>query len=65
MLAAAHQPTQNHLLHALPIAEFERLSSRLELVPMRLGDALYEPGRELAHAYFPVTAIVSLLYVTH
>ena len=36
----------------------------LELVPLRLGDALYEPGRQLEHAYFPVTAIVSLLYVT-
>lgn len=31
---------------------------------MRLGDAIYEPGRQLEHAYFPVTAIVSLLYVT-
>jgi CRP-like cAMP-binding protein len=60
----AHHPTQNHLLAALPAAEFERLSARLELVPMRLGDAIYEPGRQLEHAYFPVTAIVSLLYVT-
>ena len=60
----AHHPTQNHLLAALPTADFERLSARLELVPMRLGDAIYEPGRQLEHAYFPVTAIVSLLYVT-
>jgi hypothetical protein len=29
-----------------------------------LGDMLYERGRQLEHAYFPVTAIVSLLYVT-
>jgi len=60
----AHHPTQNHLLAALPTAEFERMSARLELVPMRLGDAIYEPGRQLEHAYFPVTSIVSLLYVT-
>jgi len=60
----AHHPAQNHLLAALPTAEFERLSARLELVPMRLGDAIYEPGRQLEHAYFPVTSIVSLLYVT-
>lgn len=65
MLASVQPPHTNHLLFALPIADFERLSSRLELVPMRLGDALYEPGRKLEHAYFPVTAIVSLLYVTH
>jgi hypothetical protein len=25
--------------------------------------ALYEPGEELSHVYFPTTAIVSLLYV--
>jgi len=31
---------------------------------MHLGDALYEPGRKLEHAYFPITAIVSMLYVT-
>ena len=30
---------------------------------MRLGDTLYEPGGQLQHAYFPTTAIVSLLYV--
>jgi CRP-like cAMP-binding protein len=40
------------------------MSAGLELVPMRLGDALYEPARQLEHAYFPITAIVSLLYVT-
>jgi CRP-like cAMP-binding protein len=59
-----HHPSENRLLAALPAAEFERLSAGLELVPMRLGDALYEPGRKLEHAYFPITAIVSMLYVT-
>jgi CRP-like cAMP-binding protein len=58
-----HSPNQNHLLAALPAAEFERLSPHLELVPMLLGDTLYEPGGQLQHVYFPTTAIVSLLYV--
>jgi CRP-like cAMP-binding protein len=31
---------------------------------MRLGDALYESGRQSEHAYFPISAIISLLYVT-
>jgi CRP-like cAMP-binding protein len=61
---ATYQPRQNHLLAALPSVDLERLSGKLELVPMRLGDALYEPGRQLEHAYFPITAIVSLYYVT-
>jgi CRP-like cAMP-binding protein len=63
-LPVVHHPTQNHLLAALPIAELERWSGKLELVPMCLGDALYESGRQLEHAYFPTTSIVSLLYVT-
>jgi CRP-like cAMP-binding protein len=63
-LSVVHNPTQNHLLAALPPEEFGRLSPRLELVPMRLGDALYESGRQSEHAYFPISAIVSLLYVT-
>lgn len=58
-----HNPLQNHLLAALPRAEFERLLPHLELVPMPLGKALYEPGGRLSHVYFPTTAIISLLYV--
>ena len=60
----ASNPNHNHLLAALPAAEFQRLASCLELVPMPLGETLYEPGGELQHAYFPTTAIVSLLYIT-
>jgi CRP-like cAMP-binding protein len=59
-----HNPLQNHLLAALTTEEFERLSGRLELVPLRLGDMLYEPNEQLRYAYFPTTAIISLHYVT-
>jgi CRP-like cAMP-binding protein len=59
----AHTPKQNHLLAALPAADFERLSPHLELVSMPLGKALYESGGRLEHVYFPTTSIVSLLYV--
>jgi len=62
-LATPHSPKQNHLLAALPADEFERLSGHLELVPMPLGEALYESGGRLLHVYFPTTSIVSLLYV--
>ena len=57
-------PSQNHLLAALPTAEFGRLAKHLELVAMPLGQILYEPGGQMQHAYFPTTAIVSLHYVT-
>ncbi len=62
-MTSVHQPNQNHLLAALPAAELERLSEHLELVPMRLGEMLYEPGGQLQYAYFPTTCIVSLHYV--
>lgn len=58
-----HSPRQNHLLAALPAAEFERMAPHLELVKLRLGEVLYEPNDYLQHAYFPATAIVSLHYV--
>src|SRR5438105_1285024 len=61
-MPAPHSPSQNHLLAALPTAEFERLSAHLELVPLLLGDTLCESGEQLQHAYFPTTAIVSLHY---
>ena len=61
-MSLPHNPNQNHLLAALPEAEFERLAPHLQLVPMLLGETLYEPGGQLQHVYFPTTAIVSLLY---
>ena len=57
-----HSPMQNHLLAAMPEADFARLAPHLELVPMRLGEALHEPGVCVQHAHFPTTAIVSLLH---
>jgi CRP-like cAMP-binding protein len=63
VVSSPHSPNQNHLLAALPTAEFERLLPQLELVPMRLGEVLCESGQQLQHAYFPTTAIVSLHYV--
>src|SRR5271170_2826230 len=62
-MALPHNPNQNHLLAALPAAEFGRLAPHLELVPMLLGESIYEPGSRLQHVYFPTTAIVSLLYI--
>ena len=56
-------PKTNQLLAALPDAEWQRWLPQLELVDLSLGKVLYESGNTLSHAYFPTTAIVSLLYV--
>ena len=60
---ARHNPHQNQLLNALPTRDYERLASHLELIPMGLGDVLYESGSQLRYVYFPTTSIISLLYV--
>jgi hypothetical protein len=54
---------RNHLLAALPPAEWGRWAPLLEPVDMPLGQVLYESGITLNYVYFPITAIVSLLYV--
>lgn len=56
-------PRQNALLAALPLAEFERLFPNLESIWMPLGKVIHEAGDRPHHAYFPTTAIVSMLYV--
>jgi len=56
-------PRQNRLLASLPEDEYARLLPGLELIPMELGEVLYESGEQMRHVYFPVDAIVSLLYV--
>ena len=62
-MLARHRPKQNQLLAALPAADYKRLLPHLELVPLPLGWALYESGSEQGFVYFPITSIVSLLYV--
>jgi CRP-like cAMP-binding protein len=61
--ADRHRPQQNSLIAALSAADCERLTSDLELVPLALGQVLYESGETMSHAYFPIDCVVSLLYV--
>ncbi|MCX7192566.1 MAG: Crp/Fnr family transcriptional regulator [Proteobacteria bacterium] len=63
LLPASHSPDHNHLLAALPLEIFKRISPHLELISMPLGDVLYESGGKQQHVYFPTSAIVSLHYI--
>jgi len=54
---------KNHLLAALPDAEWQRWGPSLEFVDLSLGKVVYESGLTQSHVYFPTTAIISLLYV--
>lgn len=59
----APNPRDNHLLAALPDSEWQHWQAQLELVDMPLGQVLYESDSKMTHVYFPINAIVSLLYV--
>jgi len=56
-------PKQNHIIAALPAADYARLLPDLELIPMPLGWVVYESQCRMGYIYFPTTSIVSLLYV--
>jgi CRP-like cAMP-binding protein len=62
-MSSPRSERQNHLLAALPAADYARLVPDLHLMPMPLGWAIYESGGPQGYLYFPTDAIVSLLYV--
>lgn len=63
MPSARNDARQNHLLAAIPEAEWIRFAPHLTLVAMALGDVVYESGGDQPYVYFPADCIVSLLYV--
>lgn len=60
MTSPTQTSTENRLLAALPREEYERLAPHLEEVSLALGQVLFSPEDEIAHAYFPSNSIVSL-----
>jgi CRP-like cAMP-binding protein len=55
---------RNQLLAALPDADWVRWQSQLECVQLQSGRVLCESGRMPEYAYFPTTAVVSLMHMT-
>ena len=56
-------PIDNRLLAGLTNACGRQRWRHLERVDLKLGQVLYEPSRPQLYAYFPSSAIVSLLYL--
>ncbi len=63
ILADFGDALRNFLLAALSAKDFDGIKSDLEAVSFNLGDVLYESGDKMDYAYFPMTAIVSMLYL--
>jgi CRP-like cAMP-binding protein len=62
--AYSHEPRHNHLLAALPSGEWRSLQVLLEPVELEVGRVLIESSRAPNYLYFPITAVVSLVYMT-
>jgi CRP-like cAMP-binding protein len=60
----AADPQQNRLLASLSQADWQRWRGHLQPVALPRGQVLYESGAMLHHAYFPTTAVISLVYLT-
>ncbi|WP_268796723.1 Crp/Fnr family transcriptional regulator [Pseudomonas huanghezhanensis] len=57
------RPEDNYLLATLPTADFDRVLPNLELVTLEAGQVMAEPGQPISYAYFPTTAIISMIYM--
>jgi diguanylate cyclase (GGDEF)-like protein/PAS domain S-box-containing protein len=57
---ASPNPKQNRILAELATNEYSRLQDDLELVNLKLGEVLFNPGETVNFVYFPITGIVSL-----
>jgi CRP-like cAMP-binding protein len=53
--------SENRLLAALSVEEYELLAPHLEPLTLNLGDILFQPDERLQHVYFPLNSIISLL----
>jgi CRP-like cAMP-binding protein len=60
-LRRIHVPGENRLLVALPKDEYNRLLPQLERVSLPLREILYEANGPIAHVYFPLSGVVSLV----
>ncbi len=54
-------PRANRILAALPATTFQRIADDLKAISLSAGEALYEVGRNSRYAYFPTTAVISLV----
>jgi CRP-like cAMP-binding protein len=51
----------NQVLASIPPKHLKRMRGQLELVKLKLGQILYQPGKAIRHVYFPLNCLISLL----
>jgi len=55
--------SQNHLLAALALPELKRILLNAELIELKSGNKIYDTGERQQFVYFPITSVITLLYV--
>ncbi len=61
--SATRPPPSNHLLASLPSADFDRLASTLDIIPLKLKTVVHTAGETVQHVYFPGGGFLSILTV--
>jgi CRP-like cAMP-binding protein len=53
----------NRILRSLPPSEYERLLPYVQVVRLRIGEVLHEPGEAMPYVYFPNHGVLSMLTI--
>src|SRR5688572_520496 len=61
--SATRPPPSNHLLASLPSADFARLASTFDIIPLKLKTVVHAAGDPVQHVYFPGGGFLSILTV--
>lgn len=61
MSAGRREHTGNRLIDKLPDPDYHTISGDLELIELRLRHRVYERDEPVAHVYFPVDSVISLV----
>src|SRR5262245_18847220 len=56
------RPTRNEILRRLPRADYLRISTRLEPVPLSFKHVFHEQGGDVEAAYFVETGVISIVH---
>jgi hypothetical protein len=62
--SASFHPIRNKLLAALPEFEWDRICRHLDPIDVSVGKTLCEAESRLDYAYFPTTAVISIVIGT-
>jgi len=53
----------NRLLAELPADELESIAKHFRHVKLELGEVVHEPDQAIHYVYFPVSSVISMLYI--